>query len=137
MLKIFDHIRRKYVALTPEEWVRQHLINYLVNHLGYPKGLIAIEKEIKIHGLRRRPDVVVFDRNASAVLVAECKAPEVTVSQQVFDQAARYNLVLDCKVFVLTNGLQTYCCMPKRTSGEYQFLEHIPDYSSALSLTTL
>jgi type I site-specific restriction-modification system R (restriction) subunit len=130
-------IRRKYVVLTPEEWVRQHLIHYLVNQLNYPAGLMKIEKEIKVNNLKRRPDVVVFNHLALPVLIAECKAPDVKVTQDTFDQAARYNRTLQVNLFVLTNGFNTYCCTFNSEERNYRFLEEVPDYNFLKNLTAL
>src|SRR5437762_6309874 len=94
--KIFDIIRRKYVALTPEEWVRQHIIHYLVNEKNVPKSLMAVEKILKVNQLKRRTDVLVY-RGVQPLLLTECKSPDIKITQKVFDQAARYNLSLDVK----------------------------------------
>jgi len=124
--KIFDMIRRKYVSLTPEEWVRQHLLHYLVEQKKIPKSLIGVEKSVKVHGLPRRTDVLVYNKAMRKILMAECKAPAVKITQKVFDQAARYNLSLDVKYFVLSNGLQTVCCTMDHEVQAYNFLKEIP-----------
>src|SRR5688572_30045246 len=107
--KIFDIIRKKYVLLTPEEWVRQNIIHYLLNEKKVPISLFAIEKILKVNQLVRRTDVLIY-KGLKPVLLAECKSPEIKITQAVFDQAARYNLSLDVKYFVLTNGMETVCC---------------------------
>ena len=127
--KIFDIIRRKYVLLTPEEWVRQHLLHYLVNEKKFPLGLIAVEKSIKVNGLPRRTYVLVYNSRPEKILLAECKAPEVKITQSVFDQAARYNLSLDVKYFVLTNGIETYCCTMDHEKKQYHFLKEVPMFT--------
>lgn len=127
--KIFDIIRRKYVVMTPEEWVRQHLLNYLVIEKKVPKTLIAVEKSIKVNGLARRTDVLVYNKEMGKMMLAECKAPSVRITQKVFDQAARYNLSLDVKYFVLTNGLITICCTMDHLNRKYNFLKEVPDFS--------
>src|SRR3954462_5571178 len=104
---VFDAIRRKYVALTPEEKVRQHIIRYLIEEKQVPPSLISVEKALKVNELSRRTDVVVYSNTLKPLLLAECKSENVEITQKVFDQAARYNLSLDVKYFVLTNGLQT------------------------------
>lgn len=104
-LWIFDVIRRRYLVLTPEEWVRQHVVHFLVDHRGYPASLVAVEREISVCGLRRRFDIVCFDRSAAPYLVVECKAPEVELSPAVFDQAFRYNLTLRARYVAVTNGI--------------------------------
>ncbi len=119
--EILDPLRRKYVRLTPEEWVRQHLVQYLISDLGYPCGLIAIERSIDLHGKRFRADVIVHDRTGGAVLMAECKEPDVSISQQTFDQIAAYNRVVQARCLLVTNGLVHYCYMADRG-----FLDQVP-----------
>lgn len=106
-LMIFDIIRKKFVILTPEEWVRQHVIHYLVESKNYPVALIAVEREIDLYGLRRRFDVVAFDRKGKPWLIIECKAPSVQLDQKVFDQAFRYNITLTAPYVAITNGIKT------------------------------
>ena len=134
--KIFDTIRRKYVSLTPEEWVRQHMARFLVEELGYPKGRVGMEKEIRVNKLSRRPDLVIFGETGKPLLVVECKAPKVKITQSVFDQAARYNLTLKAHFFIFTNGLKTYCCLLHAPSGSYHFLETIPSYADLKSFAS-
>ena len=121
--EILDPLRRKYVRLTPEEWVRQHLVHYLIADLGYPRGLIAIEKGIDLHGKRFRADVVVHDRAGQAVLMAECKEPDVAISQQTFDQIAAYNRVVQARCLLVSNGLVHYCYVAGRG-----FIDQVPRY---------
>ena len=121
--EILDPLRRKYVRLTPEEWVRQHLVHYLIADLGYPRGLIAIEKGIDLHGKRFRADVVVHDRAGQAVLMAECKEPDVAISQQTFDQIAAYNRVIQARCLLVSNGLVHYCYVAGRG-----FIDQVPRY---------
>ncbi len=121
--EILDPLRRKYVRLTPEEWVRQHLVQYLISDLGYPRGLIAIEKGIDLHGKRFRADVIVHDRAGRAVLMAECKEPEVSISQETFDQIAAYNRVVQARCLLVTNGLVHYCYVSDRG-----FIGQVPRY---------
>ena len=121
--EILDPLRRKYVRLTPEEWVRQHLVQYLISGLGYPRGLIAIEKGIDLHGKRFRADVIVHDRAGDAVLMAECKEPDVPISQETFDQIAAYNRVVQARCLLVTNGLVHYCYVAGRG-----FLDQVPRY---------
>lgn len=128
--KIFDIVRRKFVALTPEEWVRQHLLQYLASEKKVPKSLVAVEKILKVNGLPRRTDVLVYSKAMKKILLAECKAPSVKITQKVFDQAARYNLSLDVSYFVLTNGLQTYCCTMDHELRQYRFLEEVPEFEN-------
>lgn len=123
---IFDPIRRRYVRLTPEEWVRQHFIQFLIRERGYPGSLIAIEKAFTYQGMPRRADIVVHDRSGKPVLIAECKAPEITITQDSFDQIARYNAVLKARYLVVTNGLTHYCCLIDREEQTYHFLDDLP-----------
>ncbi|MCC7232410.1 MAG: type I restriction enzyme HsdR N-terminal domain-containing protein [Bacteroidia bacterium] len=129
-LKIFDIIRRKYVVLSPEEWVRQHLIHFLLNDRKFPKALTGVERKVMVNRMARRFDVLVYSRNLKPLLLAECKAPEVRVSQEVFDQAARYNLSLEARYFVLTNGFDTYCCTRDEENKAYRYLEEVPLYEN-------
>lgn len=126
---IFDVIRKKYVVLTPEEWVRQHVIHYLTAYKHYPLSLIAVEREIALYGMRRRFDVVCYDRNGEPYLLIECKAPAVPLSQKVFDQAFRYNLTLTAPYVAITNGVKHYCGNVDRTKG-FVFLSDFPEFGN-------
>lgn len=123
---IFDSIRKKYVKLTPEEWVRQNFIRYLVQEKHYPQGLIAVEASIKVNKLIRRCDAVIFDRSGNPFLIVECKAPSVAISQKTFDQVARYNLTLHVTYLVVTNGIHHFCCKMVPEENNYVFLDGIP-----------
>jgi hypothetical protein len=125
---IFDEIRKKFILLTPEEWVRQHTIQFLLNENQYPKSFINVEKLIKINDLSKRYDVVVFQPNGEIYLLIECKAPEVQITQQTFDQIARYNLVLKAKYLMVTNGLNHYFCQMDFENEKYVFLNELPAY---------
>lgn len=125
-LYIYDSIRRKYLLLTPEEWVRQHFVNYLTQELGYPRGLLTTESGLKYNHLQRRTDIVVFDRTAKPYMIVECKAPSVRITQQVFNQIAVYNKVLQAKMLVVSNGLTHYCCQYNPASASWEFLPSIP-----------
>jgi hypothetical protein len=127
--KIFDIVRKKYVALTPEEWVRQHLIWFLIHEKRFPASLLGVEKKLMVNNLVRRTDLVAYSSALKPLLIAECKAPSVGISQRTFDQAARYNMTLDTSYFVITNGKVIYCCRINREKMGYDFLEDIPDYS--------
>ena len=107
---IFDSLRRKYVKLTPEEWVRQHFVNYLTQHKGYPTALLANEMELKIGTKRLRCDTLLYNRYMQPRMIIEYKAPHITISQQVFEQIASYNTLLHVDYLVVSNGLQHYCC---------------------------
>jgi len=131
--KIFDIVRRKYVTCTPEEWVRQHLLHFLVFEKGVPKSLIGIEKKVLVNNLFKRTDLVVYNRSAKPVLIAECKAPFVKITQDTFDQAARYNLSVNAKYYLLTNGLDNFCCTIDHVAKSYHFLENIPGYEQLVA----
>jgi hypothetical protein len=128
--QIFDTCRKKWVALTPEEWVRQHLLGYFVKELQYPVSLVATEMSIETHGLKRRCDIVVFNRKALPVLIAECKAPAVPLTQKVFDQVARYNYNLKVPYLLISNGLEHYCARIDSDTNEVKLLDQFPDYST-------
>ena len=129
-VSIFDEIRKKFILLTPEEWVRQHVVQFLLQDKKYPKSYINVEKLIKINDLSKRYDVVVFEPNGEIFLLIECKAPEVPISQQTFDQIARYNLVLKAKYLMVTNGLNHYFCRMDFENEKYVFLKELPEYSN-------
>jgi hypothetical protein len=127
--EVFDPWRRRWVALTPEEWVRQHFLNHLVHDLGYPAGRIAVETSLVLNGLRKRADAVVYGRDGLPRLLVECKAPDVPITQAVFEQAARYNLVHRVGLLVVTNGRRHFCCAIDLQAGISRFLPSIPPYS--------
>ena len=127
---IFDPIRKKYVALTPEEWVRQHFVHWLVEEKGYPSSLMANEVQIQLNATRKRCDTVLYDKSFRARMIVEYKSPDVEITQQVFDQITRYNMVLKVEYLVVSNGLRHYCCRVDYEQGTYQFLPQIPDYNA-------
>ncbi len=126
--EIFDPVRHKFVALTPEEWVRQHLIAYLTLGKGYPVPMIGVEKQLLLNKMPKRFDLVVFNRNATPLLLAECKAPGVEITEKAFDQAARYNILLKAEYFLITNGLEHYTCRIDYENKQYIFIEEIPHF---------
>ena len=128
-ISIFDTIRKKFVILQPEEWVRQHCIQYLIDVKGYPKSLINIEKELIVNDLKKRYDIVVFNSDGSIHLIVECKSHTITINQKTFDQIAQYNLVLNATYLMVTNGLNHYYCQMDFKNECYQFLNDIPNYS--------
>ncbi|UGS22197.1 type I restriction enzyme HsdR N-terminal domain-containing protein [Flavobacterium cyclinae] len=128
-VSIFDEIRKKFILLTPEEWVRQHVVQFLLQDKKYPKSYINVEKLIKINNLSKRYDGVVFEPNGEIFLLIECKAPEVPISQQTFDQIARYNLVLKAKYLMVTNGLNHYFCQMDFENEKYVFLKELPEFN--------
>ena len=127
-IAIFDEIRKKFILLTPEEWVRQHVVQYLLQDKNYPKSYINIEKLIKVNELNKRYDIVVYQPNGELFLLIECKAPEVKITQQTFDQIARYNLVLNAKYLMVSNGLNHYFCKIDFENEKYVFLEELPNF---------
>jgi predicted type IV restriction endonuclease len=128
--KIFDPVRKKFVALTPEEWVRQHVIRFLGDDRGYPLSLMAVEAQFELHTLRKRMDILVHGRDGKPLLIVECKAPTVKINQKSFDQAARYNLSAGVEYFFITNGLTHFFCKSDKEAGAYHFLPDMPLYSS-------
>ena len=127
--EVFDFLRRRYVALTPEEWVRQHFVHYLVEHKGYPKGLLANELELRVGEKRLRCDTVLYNNVLQPLMIMEYKAPSVPITQRVFDQITAYNILLHVDYLVVSNGLQHYCCRMDYEGRSYTFLKEIPDYS--------
>lgn len=127
--EIFDTVRKKYVVLTPEEWVRQNFVRYLIEERKYPASLIAIEKTITVNKLKKRCDIVVYNRDRKPVILVECKASSIKISQSSFDQAARYNIALNVKYLIITNGINHYSCIVEGAKSAYVFLENIPLYN--------
>lgn len=126
---VFDVLRRKYVSLTPEEWVRQHFVHFLMEHKGYPMALMANEVALKIGNKPLRADSVLYGRDLRPRMIVEYKAPSVAITQQVFDQVMAYNLLLHVDYLVVSNGLQHYCCKVDYAGGSCSFLRDIPVYS--------
>lgn len=129
-LSIFDDIRKKFIVLTPEEWVRQHCVNFLMIEKKYPKSLINVEKELFINGRKKRYDIVVYNSDGSINILIECKAPKVPITQKTFDQIAQYNLTLNANLLMVTNGLNHYYCQLDYDNERYQFLKDIPEYAT-------
>lgn len=127
-LKIFDEIRKKFIVLTPEEWVRQHCLNFLIIEKEYPRTLINIEKELVINDRKKRYDIVVYHSDGSINILIECKAPKIAITQKTFDQIAQYNLKLDADFLIVTNGLNHIYCQMDFEHKCYQFLADIPKY---------
>lgn len=126
---IFDVIRKKFVVLQPEEWVRQHVVHFLIDVKQYPKSHINVEKQLKINGITKRYDIVIFNTDGSIYLLVECKAPKIKISQTVFDQIAQYNLKLEANYLMVTNGLEHFYCKMDLQKEKYNFLRQIPDFS--------
>lgn len=130
MVKVFDPLRKRYVKLTPEENVRQLFVNWLVNYLHYPAGLMGNEVGIELNGTRRRCDTVLWDRYGHPLMIVEYKAPGVNVTQDVFDQIVRYNMVLRARYLVVSNGLRHYCCVIDYDKNSYHFIPSVPDWQT-------
>lgn len=128
--QIFDILRRKFVALTPEEWVRQHFIHFLTEHKGYPPTLLSNEVQLRIGDKSVRADSVLYDNHLRPRMIVEYKAPTVPLTQKVFDQISAYNLLLHVDYLIVSNGLQTYACKMDYDNSTYVFLTDIPDYAS-------
>ncbi|MBN2747487.1 MAG: type I restriction enzyme HsdR N-terminal domain-containing protein [Bacteroidales bacterium] len=131
-LELYDVFRQQFVKITPEEWVRQNFLAYLVHELEYPAGLIAVEKGINVGGMQRRFDAVVYDKEAQPIVLIEFKAPSVKISQATFDQAANYNKSLRVSYLVVSNGLNHYCAFIDFGTNEIHFLQAIPNYKNLL-----
>ena len=127
-LLVFDPIRKKDVVLTPEEWVRQHFIQYLLQDKNTPKGLIAVEQGITYNKMQKRCDVIVYHSSGDPLLIVECKSPNTKINQDVFDQIARYNMALKVKYLAVTNGINHYYCFIDHEAMSYNFLEELPGY---------
>lgn len=127
---VFDFLRRKYVALTPEEWVRQHFVHFLVEHKGYPKGLLVNEQELRLGQKRMRCDTILYNKVMQPQMIIEYKAPTTRIQQGTFDQISAYNLLLRVDYLIVSNGLHHYCCRMDYDSKQYSFLNDIPDYGN-------
>jgi len=126
---IFDNLRKKYLVLTPEEWVRQHFVHYLISEKKYPISLIAMEKQLTLNTRKKRTDILVFNQIGTPELIVECKAPSVKITQDTFDQIARYNLKLNANYLIVTNGLTHFYCKMDFKNKTYIFLRDIPAYN--------
>jgi type I site-specific restriction endonuclease len=131
-LTLFDEIRKKNIIITPEEWVRQHFVQYLIIQKKYPRSLIRLEGGLKLNGLQKRTDIVVFDTTGKKILMVECKAPSVTIDQKTFDQIARYNMVHKVPLLAVSNGLNHYYCNIDHDNRQYRFIEDLPTYTKAV-----
>lgn len=129
-VKVFDRLRRKWIVLTPEEWVRQHFTWMLIDQLGYPEGRMANEVSLTLNGTARRCDTVVFGPGCEPEVIVEYKAPTVPVTQAVFDQIVRYNMVMKARMLIVSNGINHYCCLIDYATRSYRFLTEIPTYAS-------
>lgn len=128
-LFIFDDIRKKFLLLTPEEWVRQHVVKFLIHERNFPRSLIKLEGGLKLNALQKRTDILIFDASGNRILLVECKAPSIKITQDVFDQIARYNFVHRTNFLIVSNGMQHYCCQVDFEQKSYKFLPEIPDFN--------
>ena len=128
--QVFDILRQRYVALTPEEWVRQHFVHFLISNKHYPKGRIANETALQVGEMKKRCDSVVYGSNAKPIVIIEYKSPSVAVTQRVFDQICRYNMKLQVPYLIISNGIQHFCCRINYDDRRYEFLTDIPDYEN-------
>ena len=131
--KIFDALRKKELVLTPEEWVRQHVVQFLIEERNFPKGLIALEKGLKLNGLTKRADILVYGKNGKPLFMVECKAPEIKITQTVFDQISRYNISLNLPYLMVTNGLEHFCAKIDFAEKNVSFLKEIPHFEELIS----
>lgn len=125
---LLGFVRKKYFLWTPEEWVRQHVLQFLVKDRAYPKSFLAVEKALRVNTLLRRTDVVAYNKNGAPILIVECKAPNIKITQQVFDQIAAYNISLKVEYLFITNGLEHYCCKIDYETKNYTFIEDLPNF---------
>jgi hypothetical protein len=128
--KIFDVVRKKYVRLTSEEWVRQHFLHYLVGHLAYPQTLVRLEQRVQHNRLRHRPDIVVYNRLARPLMLVECKAPHISINHEAWGQIARYNAHFNAQLLVITNGVEHFCWRLDYEEGNHRLLPTIPRFDT-------
>jgi type I site-specific restriction endonuclease len=126
--QVFDQVRKKYLILTPEEWVRQHFIHYLNQEKNYPLGLMGVEQIVKYNGMQTRADIVLYAADGKPNMIVECKAPKVKITQDAFNQIAKYNFNLKVDFLVVTNGIQHFCCALDYKNNKISFMKEVPDY---------
>ncbi len=131
-VSVFDILRKRFVALTPEEWVRQHFVHYLINVKQFPMELMANEVSLVQNGIKRRCDSLVADRHGQPLVIVEYKAPHIDITQETFDQIVRYNMVLHARCLIVSNGMSHYCCLIDYDNDTYTFLPDIPAYQELL-----
>ena len=131
---ILDPLRRKFVKLTPEEWVRQNFVQYLINEGKYPRGLLGIEVLFRLNKLKRRTDILVHDRSGKPLMIVECKAPDIDLDEKVFEQIANYNFKYKLPYLIVTNGMHHYACKIDQKEKKIEYLLVIPLYEELLSL---
>lgn len=128
--EIFDEFRKKYIVLTPEEWVRQNLLKYLHSNKNIPKGLITVEKGLILNQLKKRADILIYTRKGIPCMIVECKSPDITIDQNTFEQIARYNMTLKVDYLLVSNGLEHFCCKIDIENKSFSFLEDIPNFET-------
>lgn len=133
-LFIFDAIRKKFVHLSPEEWVRQHFLHLMIKHLGYPRSLMRIESGLKYNDLQKRSDILGYDQKLMPLVLVECKAPHIPLGDKVVEQIAAYNKVCQAPLIALTNGMKTYAVLKTKGSGEFQMMREIPSHKELLNM---
>ena len=133
-LLIFDSQRKRYVALSPEEWVRQHFIRFLIEEKEYPAAYLAVEKQLNMNGMKKRCDAILYDNNAKPIMIIELKAPNVPISQATFDQVAVYNAKLKVNLLMISNGIEHYCCLVNTETARYEFFSGIPNYNLIINI---
>lgn len=131
--QVFDILRRRFITLTPEEWVRQHFVHYLMQYKGYPSALLGNEISLSLGNMRKRCDSVLYDKQARPIMIVEYKASHIAITQNVFDQICRYNIALHVPYLIVSNGLQHYCCKVDYEKGTYSFLADVPQYQELIS----
>ncbi|MGL1885964.1 MAG: type I restriction enzyme HsdR N-terminal domain-containing protein [Reichenbachiella sp.] len=130
--QIWDDYRKKYIVITPEEWVRQHFLRYMEEYLNYPKSLMKVEGGLEYNRMKKRPDIVAFGNSGQPLVVVECKAPEIKIDQSVFEQASVYNKIIKAKYIIATNGVNHFCCVQNHETGTSSFMDEIPAYHDIL-----
>lgn len=135
-LVIFDSQRKRYVALTPEEWVRQNFIRFLIEEKGYPAAYLAIEKQLNMNGMKKRCDAILYNEHAQPFLIIELKAPNIAITQATFDQVAVYNAKLKVDFFIISNGIEHFCCKVNLETARYEFFPEIPDFNQIVTKNT-
>lgn len=128
---IFDEIRKKFLVLTPEEWVRQHVVQYLIQIKKYPRSLIQLEGGLKLHSTAKRSDILIYNNRGEKIMLVECKSPFVKISQDTFDQIARYNVTHQVQWLFVSNGLEHHCCEIDFANSNYRFVDEIPMYQAS------
>jgi hypothetical protein len=133
-LLVFDVLRKRWVTLTPEEWVRQHFVRFLIEERHFPAALMNNEISLVQNGIKRRCDSLVADHNGNPLVIVEYKAPTIAITQKTFDQIVRYNMVLRAKYLIVSNGIKHYCCKVDYERNSYDFMQDIPCYNQLIQI---